>query len=44
MISQSMARELGPLGIDVVHVVMDGGINGDQLRQSQPGRVAKQGD
>ena len=31
MISQSMAREYGPLGIHVAHVVIDGGINGDRL-------------
>jgi hypothetical protein len=32
MISQSMAREYGPLGIHVAHVVVDGGIDGDRLR------------
>jgi NAD(P)-dependent dehydrogenase (short-subunit alcohol dehydrogenase family) len=32
MIAQSMAREYGPLGIHVAHVVVDGGINGDRLR------------
>lgn len=31
MISQSMAREYGPLGIHVAHVVVDGGIAGDRL-------------
>jgi NAD(P)-dependent dehydrogenase (short-subunit alcohol dehydrogenase family) len=29
MIAQSMAREYGPLGLHVAHVVIDGGINGD---------------
>jgi hypothetical protein len=27
-----MAREYGPLGIHVAHVVVDGGIDGDRLR------------
>jgi NAD(P)-dependent dehydrogenase (short-subunit alcohol dehydrogenase family) len=31
MIARSMAREYGPLGIHVAHVVIDGGINGDRL-------------
>ena len=44
MVSQSMAREFGPLGIHVAHVVVDGGINGDRLRNSQPRRVAELGD
>lgn len=44
MISQSMAREFGPKGIHVAHVVVDGGINGDRLRASQPARVAEQGE
>jgi NAD(P)-dependent dehydrogenase (short-subunit alcohol dehydrogenase family) len=34
MISQSMAREYGPAGIHVAHVVVDGGIDGDRLRSS----------
>ena len=34
MIAQSMAREYGPLGIHVAHVVIDGGINGDRAAQS----------
>lgn len=44
MISQSMAREFGPKGIHVAHVVIDGGINGDRLRASQPARVVEQGE
>src|SRR5712671_7198691 len=32
MIAQSMAREYGPLGLHVAHVVIDGGIDGDRLR------------
>jgi len=30
MIAQSMAREYGPLGLHVAHVVIDGGISGDR--------------
>jgi NAD(P)-dependent dehydrogenase (short-subunit alcohol dehydrogenase family) len=44
MISQSMAREFGPQGIHVAHAVIDGGINGDRLRASQPARVAEKGE
>jgi NAD(P)-dependent dehydrogenase (short-subunit alcohol dehydrogenase family) len=36
MISQSMAREFGPLGIHVAHVVIDGGIDGDRLTSRRP--------
>ena len=43
MVSQSMAREFGPHGIHVAHVVVDGGIDGDRLRKSQPARVAEKG-
>jgi NAD(P)-dependent dehydrogenase (short-subunit alcohol dehydrogenase family) len=32
MIAQSMAREYGPLGLHVAHVVIDGGIDGERLR------------
>lgn len=44
MVAQSMAREFGPKGIHVAHIVIDGGINGERLRQAQPARVAEQGD
>jgi NAD(P)-dependent dehydrogenase (short-subunit alcohol dehydrogenase family) len=44
MISQSMAREFGPLGIHVAHVVIDGGINGDRLRNNRPEIVRERGD
>src|SRR5262249_9042233 len=36
MIAQSMAREYGPLGIHVAHVVIDGGIKGDRLLSRAP--------
>jgi NAD(P)-dependent dehydrogenase (short-subunit alcohol dehydrogenase family) len=37
MIAQSMAREFGPLGIHVAHVVIDGGVAGDRLLNALPG-------
>ena len=39
MISQSMAREYGPKGVHVAHVVIDGGILGDRLQGTFPERV-----
>jgi NAD(P)-dependent dehydrogenase (short-subunit alcohol dehydrogenase family) len=36
MIAQAMAREYGPQGLHVAHVVIDGGIDGDRLRQARP--------
>jgi luciferase family oxidoreductase group 1 len=44
MLAQSMAREFGPLGIHVAHVVIDGGINGDRLRQRRPQMIAERGE
>jgi NAD(P)-dependent dehydrogenase (short-subunit alcohol dehydrogenase family) len=35
-LAQSMAREFGPLGIHVAHVVIDGGIDGDKLNTAVP--------
>ncbi|MFT3801531.1 MAG: SDR family NAD(P)-dependent oxidoreductase [Burkholderiaceae bacterium] len=43
-LSQSMAREYGPQGLHVAHVVIDGGINGDRLRNAFPTRVAEKGE
>ena len=43
MLSQSMAREYGPLGIHVAHVVIDGGIDGDRLRARVPGIAEERG-
>ncbi|HEX2271841.1 MAG TPA: SDR family oxidoreductase, partial [Pyrinomonadaceae bacterium] len=36
MIAQSMAREFGPQGIHVAHVVIDGGVGGDRLLNAFP--------
>jgi NAD(P)-dependent dehydrogenase (short-subunit alcohol dehydrogenase family) len=43
MISQSMAREYGPLGIHVAHVVIDGGIHGERLLRNRPAAMAERG-
>ncbi|QNK67322.1 SDR family NAD(P)-dependent oxidoreductase [Variovorax sp. PAMC26660] len=43
-LSQSLAREFGPQGIHVAHVVIDGGIDGERLRNNAPQRVAQAGD
>lgn len=43
-LSQSLAREFGPQGVHVAHVVIDGGINGERLRRNAPQRVAQAGD
>lgn len=43
MIAQSMAREYGPLGVHVAHVVIDGGIDGERLRRMAPERARELG-
>ncbi len=35
-LAQGMAREFGPQGLHVGHVIIDGGINGDQLNERFP--------
>ena len=35
-VAQSMARELGPEGIHVAHVVIDGGVDGVFIRENRP--------
>jgi NAD(P)-dependent dehydrogenase (short-subunit alcohol dehydrogenase family) len=44
MIAQSMAREYGPLGLHVAHVVIDGGINGDRLLNRAPALSKERGE
>ena len=44
MIAQAMARELGPQGIHVAHVVIDGGIDGERLHTYAPQFVAAKGE
>jgi NAD(P)-dependent dehydrogenase (short-subunit alcohol dehydrogenase family) len=44
MVAQSMAREFGPKGIHVGHVVIDGGIDGPVLRGNWPTVVQDKGE
>ncbi|MDN6856580.1 SDR family oxidoreductase [Pseudomonas sp. CAN2814] len=39
-LAQSMARELGPMGLHVAHVVVDGAIDTEFIRESFPERYA----
>lgn len=43
-IAQSMAREFGPLGLHVAHVVIDGGIAGERLLTRAPQLAAERGE
>jgi NAD(P)-dependent dehydrogenase (short-subunit alcohol dehydrogenase family) len=43
-LAQSAAREYGPQGIHVAHIVIDGGIDGARLRSGASDRVAAAGD
>ena len=43
MISQSMAREYGPMGVHVAHTIIDGGIHGERLLKNRPGALAERG-
>jgi short-subunit dehydrogenase len=40
-LAQSMARELGPKNIHVAHVVVDGAIDTDFIRENAPALYAK---
>lgn len=42
-LAQSLAREHGPQGIHVAHVVIDGGIDGERLRSAAPQRATQAG-
>ncbi|WP_348720146.1 SDR family NAD(P)-dependent oxidoreductase [uncultured Alcanivorax sp.] len=44
MLAQSLAREFGPQGIHVAHVVIDGVVDGDRVRDIVPGYVEGQGE
>ncbi len=43
-IAQSLARDLGPKGVHVAHVIIDGGINGERLRSRAPDIVERLGE
>jgi NAD(P)-dependent dehydrogenase (short-subunit alcohol dehydrogenase family) len=42
-VAQAMAREFGPAGLHVAHVIIDGGINGDWLKTAFPQMHADKG-
>src|ERR1700754_4287409 len=42
-VSQSFAREFGPKGIHVAHVVIDGSIDGDQINRRFPDMAERKG-
>jgi NAD(P)-dependent dehydrogenase (short-subunit alcohol dehydrogenase family) len=44
MLAQSMAREFGPQGLHVAHVVIDGGINGQRLLSRAPDLLKERGE
>ena len=44
IISQSMAREFGPQGIHVAHVIVDGAIEGERVRSLFPGIFEQLGE
>jgi NAD(P)-dependent dehydrogenase (short-subunit alcohol dehydrogenase family) len=44
MVAQSMAREYGPQGIHVAHVVIDGGIDGERLRSVRAQILEERGE
>jgi NAD(P)-dependent dehydrogenase (short-subunit alcohol dehydrogenase family) len=43
MVSQSMAREFGPQGLHVAHVIIDGGIAGDKVLSRMPDPLVSAG-
>ncbi|MDY0885196.1 SDR family NAD(P)-dependent oxidoreductase [Dongia soli] len=43
-IAQSMAREYGPFGLHVAHVIIDGGIDGERLHSRFPQLVQERGE
>lgn len=44
MLAQSMAREFGPKGLHVAHVIVDGGVFGDRLQNAYPQLVERIGE
>lgn len=42
-VAQSFAREYGPKGVHVAHIIIDGGIDGHRLRAAAPQRVSEAG-
>jgi NAD(P)-dependent dehydrogenase (short-subunit alcohol dehydrogenase family) len=44
MVAQAMAREFGPQGIHVAHVIIDGGVDGERLRAAVPDIAKTRGE
>jgi NAD(P)-dependent dehydrogenase (short-subunit alcohol dehydrogenase family) len=42
-VAQSVAREYGPRGVHVAHIIIDGGIDGERLRSGAPQRAQAAG-
>ena len=42
-LAQSMAREFGPQGLHIAHVIVDGVIDSERVRTAQPERVSALG-
>mgnify|MGYP000408197881 FL=1 len=42
-VASGLAREYGPKGVHVSHVIIDGGINGDVIRNKAPERIKSAG-
>jgi hypothetical protein len=43
IVSQSFAREFGPKGSHVAHVIIDGSINGEKINQRFPDMAERKG-
>ena len=43
-LAQAIAKEYGPEGIHVAHVIIDGAINGEKIKQKAPEYAARLGD
>ncbi|MGB0955807.1 MAG: SDR family NAD(P)-dependent oxidoreductase [Panacagrimonas sp.] len=44
MLAQAMAREYGPQGLHVAHIIIDGMVDGDRLRTIAPQYIQAQGE
>jgi NAD(P)-dependent dehydrogenase (short-subunit alcohol dehydrogenase family) len=43
-LAQTMARDWGPKGIHIAHVIIDGGINGDMIHSRFPDFIKNKGE
>lgn len=44
MLAEAMAREFGPQGLHIGHVIIDGGIHGERILSRYPDRAAQAGE